>query len=323
MRIRYGWLPAVVYFILFLFGCDETEVRQASELDNSRILALRVTPHELDLTAPVASLAVEVIDYVAEGSARYAWTFCASAGAVTRFECLPELPQIQGVSEERIWEIPFVFGDVTLDDSVLTTDFSDWVADPCPDHELLECTEDSTCPLGSLCVKNACRSLTELYPIEFVVKVQPTYNAEEGIIAAVDIPMKVGASPNQDIRLESIAVNDQVSERLEPNCESTVSVTQAAETLELVATVSEASLDSYSVSSDSGCVTEDESAIGIVSWYATEGDFDKSISDLTDPSNRLALDPGVNSVTLFVVARDGRGTLDTQCLKILRESVQQ
>ena len=311
---------ALLCVSLALIACEKTDVRQSSELDGSRILAVSTLPHEIDLSTPPTGLVVDVVDYVEEESAVYNWTLCISAGAITRFECLPDTVQLEGTSDTPTWEIPFDLsafansGEVSLD-----TDFSDWSADPCPNHELLACDEALLCPIGSFCVQDACRSLTELYPIEFVVKVEPVYEGSEGILAAMEIPTFVGSSQNRVIALESATVGDTVIDSLDHLCASEVQVGGSAVELELSAVMRSDSIDEYQVLADNICDTVSETSSGIVSWYATDGELERPLSDLDDPSNTLDLDEGSDPITLFIVARDGRGTSDAACITILRE----
>jgi hypothetical protein len=320
MYVKTGLRSLLALFLLLLVGCEKSDVRTTSELDESRILALSIVPHELNLNAVPDTLDIEVLDYVLTGDAVYNWMVCPSVGAIGRYECLDDAPTLEGVSNTPNWSLPFdLSGLSATSEFALNTDFSDWQPNPCPNHEVIACNDQTECPLGSFCIEAVCRSVTELYPIELVVKVQPVYDGIPGISAAMSLPLLAGTSTNQRIRLTSLDIDGVALAPREDDCSVTSTIGSDEVEIELSAMVNPASLDEFQVSTASGCDSSTEATVGTVSWYATEGEFKKPLSDLEEPTNSLRLEAGTESVKLYVVARDGRGTLDGRCITLLRE----
>ena len=319
------WMKNTLYALLGLLflvvvGCEKSDVRSTSELDGSRILALSILPHEVDLNTVPGMLDIEVLDYVPIGDAVYNWVVCPSVGAISRYECLGDEPVLEGVSNRPNWSIPFdLSGLSATSELALNTDFSDWQPDPCPNHEVMACNDQAQCPLGSFCIEAICRSVTELYPIELVVKVQPVYDGTPAISAAMSLPLLAGTSRNQRIQLTSLQIDGTAIAPNEDDCSVTSTIGSDELDIDLSAMVDPSSLNDFQVSSASGCVSSSEASIGTVSWYANEGEFKKPLSDLEEPTNSLRLEEGSDAVQLYVVARDGRGTLDGRCITLLRE----
>ena len=115
--------------------------------------------------------------------------------------------------------------------------------------------------------------MTELYPIEFIVKVKPTYAGVDERVAAMNLPVFAGASNNQRIELNTVTIGDVTIEPDERDCTETALVTQSQVELPLAVAVDLTSLDVFQTAGDAGCDTVNETSVGTVSWYATDGEL--------------------------------------------------
>lgn len=300
-----------------LVGCDNPDVRKTSELEGYRVLGLRTTPHVIELNASFDALDIEVIAFSAQEATAYDWTLCASLGALDRFECIPDTPKLTGQATSAQWSIPFnqeAFAALGNAESLTTVE--SWVAPLCPDYELVACDAGRLCPSGALCVDETCRSPTELYPIQFIVRVQPILGEKEGIPAAVSVPIRAGTSNNSQVRALALTVDDTELMNTESGACATLALSaQATDPIAVAVSFDASSLDTFTTAIDETCTPSTELETGSVSWFAQGATLQKSISNLDDPTNEIELEPESESMTLYGVLRDGRGSLDFICVE--------
>ncbi len=305
----------LLYVFMVFVGCDNPDVRKTSELEGFRVLGLRTTPHVIELNASFDVLTVEVIAFAEQEATAYEWTLCASLGALDRFECIPDTPTLTGQSTSAQWSIPFntsVFG--ALETSEVQATLDAWVPPVCPDYELIACDAQRTCPSGALCVGETCRSPTELYPIQFIVRVQPILGTEEGIPAALSIPIRAGTSNNTQIQALGLTVDDtEMVPMRNGDCTTLVLSHRSAKPIAIALSVDASSLDSFTTARDDMCIEGSELETGTVSWFAQGATLQKSISSLDDPTNEMEIESESKSITLYGILRDGRGSLDYVC----------
>ena len=311
-------LIALLAVLMTSMACDNPDVRKTSELEGFRILGIRTSPHVIELNANLEQLTVEVIAFSADGITRYDWTLCASLGALTRFECIPDTPSFSGQSPSSTWSIPFPQAALASLDSTDAQTLSDgWSPPLCPDYELIECDESQQCPVGGLCLDGACRSPTELYPVSFIVRVEPITADGNEITAALTIPIRAGSSNNTSINAMALKIDSLQSETLAGDtCANLTLPERPTQPITVSLVFDEASIDSFTSASDGVCVGQSELTTGSISWFANGGTFQRPISDLDDPSNELELDADSDAFTVYGVIRDGRGSLDYTCVHV-------
>lgn len=314
-------IVALLCVLTMLMGCNNPDIRKTSELESFRILGIRTSPHVIELNTDLERLTVEVIAFSPDLATGYNWTLCASLGALDRFECIPGSPTITGQSLSRTWSIPFsqtIFARADSADSTDTQTLSEgWVAPLCPDYELIECDDAQPCPVGGICLKGACRSPTELYPIEFIVRVEPITTSGSEIPAALTIPIRAGRSNNTSINATGLQIDSlQTQATIDGVCESLGLIERPTEPVAVSLLFDEASIDGFTSAFDGVCQEETELTTGYVSWFAKGATLQKSISDLDDPSNELELETDSESFTVYGVIRDGRGSIDYLCAHV-------
>ena len=305
--------------ILVSIGCENAEVRKSSELESLRILGLKLSPHVIELDKAVDSLSVEIIGFETSKASDFEWTLCASLGAVDRFECLPDTPTLTGRSDAHQWAIPFstaVFAEGT---DLLVSEFEfDWIPPICPDYELLACADQSECSEGAICIAEGCRSPTEVFPIQLVLRVVPFMDEEEMLPAAVTIPIRATTATNTAIKIDSLTLDGQAvtSPLNEAGCHQ-VAMTRPQRPLILSVDVAEESIDAFQSEEDGLCIQRTERETGIVSWFSKGASIQTSVTDLETPETSLEIEAnGETPVVVYGVLRDGRGSLDARCLVI-------
>ncbi len=301
-----------------LAACDNPEVRKTSELEGFRVLGLRTVPHVVELNAGVNRLNVELITFDAQDATVYDWTLCASLGALDRFACIPDTPTVSGQSTSTEWSIPFTQAALAvLANSATQSALESWAPPLCPDYELIGCDSANVCPTGAVCVDETCRSPTELYPIQLILRVQPMLGSDEGIPAALSIPIRAGSSNNSQVNALKLSVGDVGVEVPEDGGCGRVRLSEyPTGPMSVSLAVDSSSLDRFSSAVDGECIERSELEIGTVSWFAKGATLQKSISDLDEPTNELELDSDAELISIYGVVRDGRGSLDYVCAQV-------
>jgi hypothetical protein len=311
-------LVALLCVLTFSMGCDNPDIRKTSELEGFRILGIRTSPHVIELNANIERLTVEVIAFLPDDVTGYNWTLCASLGALARFECIPDSPSFSGQSSSSTWSIPFPQAALaSLDAADAQTLGDGWTAPLCPDYELIQCDEAQQCPVGALCLEGACRSPTELYPVSFIVRVEPIVAGGNETPAALTVPILAGNSNNTSINATALKIGPLQTETVASDaCANLILPERPKQPLAVSLFFDEASIDSFTRASDGVCLQQSELTTGSISWFATGATFQKSISDLDDPSNELELEADSEAFTVYGVIRDGRGSLDYMCAHV-------
>ena len=320
----FGRLHHMLIFVIFVIGCDDTEQREVNKLAETRILGIALGTNGIDLASPSSSLPVSLYVHREEDTLEYTWTLCPSLGSLTRFECLsPEL-EISGrsVSEDFSIEVPNqLLAPASL---AFLGDIEAPTVPQCIDGELTSCDLPEECPSGSLCVENKCYSPTELYPIEVVLKVK-TVDADGRLInAARRVPIFVGQRNNQPIGVASIETADDLIPRAgeDARCGNAYFVGSSMTTIKLRAIIDAQTLDTYAAPDGPTCSMMHEKDSYFVSWFTTAGELKRIFSDDADTENELTLDTTAERTQIYVVARDGRGTLDFDCVEFFQMGAQ-
>ena len=317
-------LHYMLLFASFVIGCDDTEQREVNQLEETRILGIALGTNGIDLASPSSSLPVSLYVHREEDMLEYTWTLCPSLGSLTRFECLsPEL-EISGQSalEDFTIEVP----NQILAPASLTflEDIEAPTVPQCIDGQVPSCNLPEECPSGSLCVEEKCFSPTELYPVQVALKVK-TVDAEGRLMSAArNVPIFVGDRNNQQIKLASIETVDELTTRAveDERCANAFSVEPTAKTVKLRAIIDPETLDTYSVLDGENCSMMHEEDSYFVSWFTTAGELKRIFSDDVDIENELTLDKTAARTQIYVVARDGRGTLDFHCVEFFQMGAQ-
>ncbi|MGB0648434.1 MAG: hypothetical protein ACPGQS_14715, partial [Bradymonadia bacterium] len=198
---------------------------------------------------------------------------------------------------------------------------SDWVPPICPDYELLPCTDQSECPEGALCLAEGCRSPTEIFPIQLILRVVPFIDDEQTLPAAVTIPLRATTSTNTAIEIDDLMLDGQaVSAPLDEAGCFKVTMTRPQRPLTLSIDVTEDSIDVFQSEDDGMCIQRTERETGIVSWFSKGANIETSVTDLEMSETTLEIEEDEGTpVVVYSVVRDGRGSLDARCLAITFE----
>ena len=132
-------------------------------------------------------------------------------------------------------------------------------------------------------------------------------------------PYLWATATNQQIKLTSIETVDELTTRAveDERCANAFSVDPTTKTVKLRAIIDPETLDTYSVLDGENCSMMHEEDSYFVSWFTT-AELKRIFSDDVDAENELTLDKTAARTQIYVVARDGRGTLDFHCVEFFQ-----
>jgi hypothetical protein len=289
------WLPLVL-----LAGCGTEDRAVITELSGYRVLAVRAEPPEVPPEGRFTLRAVDFApgDETARRRAPYTWTLCPlSLGALANYRCLhPSL-------------------EVVLAAEAATVEVDLGPRGPFAPAGYAALIDGARCLLSGSAAPE-CAAAQALAPPEVVAQLdaldatlRADLAAQLDLDAGLDLQVRLSSGvPEAPLRTAIKRVHvrrlaDDEVPRRNPNIDAIagVSTVDGAETVFALQVRVDAPLDP---------------ALGLISWYSTEGTWNQSRSEGDEITNTLRVPTEALPVQIAVTIRDGLGGVDARLMAL-------
>ena len=298
---------------LFCFACEEDKVAGPSELSSYRILGL---------VADQPDVAIE--DIIAGGD--YEWTVCFSIGAAARFDCIDASRTLRHKGTNPAYT--FTLDAETLV-SLLPENLSAMFGDPtniaggqtsfCDPIDQRVCNDEISCDAGAMCILGQCAALPHTSPVPLVIRVEGRPGDESGRVAARIIDLRFFGEPNTNPVLTALRPADQTSmiASNEGTCDVFPMPDIMNDEIPLDVIIDPDSGESFQSRSAQGCSDESENDSLLVSWYTSQGEFQRDRTNSGENENTIEFEEPITSpIRIYAALRDGRRGLTIKCIDL-------